>query len=114
MAQPPTPPCTTLNGALDVTQVSPEDSWWKLHGATVGMWLASAPVADPFNEGAKISVHGTLATLSAAEANATAALLRAVVNTLPVVADASLSRTDLRDAVDEEYGEVVAFEALVG
>ena len=86
----------------------------------VGVWMASAPIYDPYGSSSSASRpplltnHGSLTTMSFAERTQTAAVLKLGPH-LPVVLDVALSAHDGTDAtgLDEEWQEVKVLEALL-
>ena len=80
-------------------------------GSILGLWLASASVADPFTPSTQLTVHGSLTALNVPQRNATIALLNAYRN-VPIVLDASLPTGLSQKALDAEFQEVAALEEL--
>ena len=80
----------------------------------IGLWLAAAPAVDPFNSGL-VSVHGSLTTLTAAQAQATASLFSLGGGAQPIILDASLpgADADAAEVEDAEYRESMALKALL-
>lgn len=80
-----------------------------LDSSSLGLWLVSTPIADPFTAGAQLTVHGSLTALSNAQRSATAALLGAYPMT-PKLMDVALAE---KDREDSEFVEIRALESLL-